>query len=187
MGERDGEGHHLGGLVGSVTEHDTLVTGTVALEVTVVETLGNVGRLLLNGDEDVAGLVVEALVRVVVANVLDGVTDDLLVVDLSAGRDLTEDLGLGWFWVKGVRCGASPAQRHRPTMIIPVLVAVSQATFEKGSWDKYSDGLCQDGRGTDLSETGIEDGVRDLVGNLVGVALTDRLGGEEEAGVSVVR
>jgi len=32
-----------------------------------------------------------------------------------------------------------------------------------------------------LGETGIEDGVRDLVGDLVRVALTDRLGGEEEA------
>jgi hypothetical protein len=35
-----------------------------------------------------------------------------------------------------------------------------------------------------LGETGIEDGVRDLVGDLVGVTLTDRLGGEEEAAAS---
>lgn len=34
---------------------------------------------------------------------------------------------------------------------------------------------------THLSKAGIEDSVRDLVGNLVRVALTDRLGGEEEA------
>ena len=71
--------------------HDALVTGTVVLEVSVVESLSNVGRLLLNRDEDVAGLVVEALLTVVVANVLDRVADDLLVVERRAGRDLSED------------------------------------------------------------------------------------------------
>jgi len=63
-----------------------------------VETLGDVGRLLLNGNEDVAGLVVETLVGAVVTNVLDGLTDDLLVVEASLGGDLTEDhdhTGLG--------------------------------------------------------------------------------------------
>ena len=63
-----------------------------------METLGDVGRLLLNGNEDVAGLVVETLVGAVVTNVLDGLTDDLLVVEASLGGDLTEDhdhTGLG--------------------------------------------------------------------------------------------
>jgi hypothetical protein len=63
-----------------------------------VETLGDVGRLLLNGNEDVASLVVETLVGAVVTNVLDGLTDDLLVVEASLGGDLTEDhdhTGLG--------------------------------------------------------------------------------------------
>lgn len=32
-----------------------------------------------------------------------------------------------------------------------------------------------------LSETGVEDGIRDLVTDLVGVALTNGLGGEKEA------
>jgi hypothetical protein len=56
-----------------------------------VEALGNIGRLLLNGDKDVAGLVVEALIRAVVANVLDGAADDLLVVDVCLGGDFSED------------------------------------------------------------------------------------------------
>lgn len=63
-----------------------------------METLGDVGRLLLNGNEDVAGLVVETLVGAVVTNVLDGLTNDLLVVETSLGGDLTEDhdhTGLG--------------------------------------------------------------------------------------------
>ena len=99
VGELDGEGKVLGGLVGGITEHDTLVTGTELLKsLIVVKTLCNVGALLLNGNEDVAGLVVETLLGGVVANVLDGLADNLLVVDLGLGGDLTEDhdhAGLG--------------------------------------------------------------------------------------------
>lgn len=40
---------------------------------------------------------------------------------------------------------------------------------------------------TYLSKACIKDGVRDLVTDLVGVALTDRLGGEKEAAVSAIR
>jgi hypothetical protein len=99
VGKLDGERQVLGGLVGGVSEHDTLVTGTKLLEsLLIVKTLSNIGALLLNGNEDVASLVVEALLGRVVANVLDGVTDDLLVVDLGLGGDLAEDhdhAGLG--------------------------------------------------------------------------------------------
>ena len=139
VGELDGEGEVLGGLVGGITEHDTLVTGTKLLEsLLVVETLSNIGALLLNGNEDVASLVVEALLGRVVANVLDGVTDDLLVVDLGLGGDLTEDhdhAGLGGSLASNLGEGV-------------------------------------------LLEAGIEDGVGDLVSDLVGVALADGLGCE---------
>jgi hypothetical protein len=118
-----------------LTEHDTLVTSTELLEgLLVVQTLGNIGRLLLNGDEDVASLVVEALVGAVVANVLDGLTDNLLVVESSLCGDFTKDhdhAGL---------CGSLTSNL---------------------------------GEGV-LSEAGIEDSVRDLVGNLVGVTLWKR-------------
>lgn len=63
----------------------------MVLEITVVETLSNIGRLLLNSDENVAGLVVESLLGRVVSDTLDGVTDDLLVVNVGLGGDLTED------------------------------------------------------------------------------------------------
>lgn len=99
VGEQESQGQQLGGLVGGISEHDTLVTGTEVLKgIVVVKTLGNVGRLLLDGNEHVAGLVVEALVGVVVANVLDGITDDLLVVEAGLCGDLAEDhdhAGLG--------------------------------------------------------------------------------------------
>ena len=99
VGELEGQGEELRGFVGGVSEHDALVTGAELLEsLLVVQALGNVGGLLLDGDEHVAGLVVEALGRVVVANVLDGLADDLLVVEAGLGGDLTKDhdhTGLG--------------------------------------------------------------------------------------------
>jgi len=64
-------------------------------------------------------------------------------------------------------------------MTIPVLVAVSQATLEYGSY--ASAGQRKNVGLTHLGETGIEDSVRNLIGDLVRVTLTDRLGGEEEA------
>lgn len=99
VGELEGKREELGGLIGGITEHDALVTGTEALEsLLVVETLSNIRGLLLNGDEQVQGLVVKALGGVIVANILDGITDDLLVVNLGLGSDLTKDhdhAGLG--------------------------------------------------------------------------------------------
>jgi hypothetical protein len=78
VSQLDGQWEELRGLVGSISEHDTLVTGTELLKsLLVVKTLGNIWRLLLDGDEDVAGLVVEALGGIIVTNVLDGSTDDL--------------------------------------------------------------------------------------------------------------
>lgn len=92
VGEEDSEGQELRGLIGGIAEHDTLVTSTELLQsLVIVETLGDIRRLLLNGDQDVAGLVVEALLRGIVADVLDGTTDDLLVVQLGLGGNLTKD------------------------------------------------------------------------------------------------
>jgi hypothetical protein len=92
VGEEESEGEELGCLVSGITEHDTLVTSTELLEsLLVVKTLSDIGRLLLNGDEQVAGLVVKTLGGVIIADVLDGITDDLLVVELGLGGDLTED------------------------------------------------------------------------------------------------
>lgn len=99
VGEEESEGEELRGLVSGITEHDTLVTSTELLEgLIVVKTLGDIGRLLLNGDEQVAGLVVETLGRVIIADALDSLTDDLLVVELGLGGNLTENhdhTGLG--------------------------------------------------------------------------------------------
>jgi hypothetical protein len=134
VSEHEGEGHELGGLVGCVAEHDTLITSSVVFEVSVVKTLGNVRRLLLNCDKDVAGLVVKALLARVVSNVLDSITNDLLVVNLGLCGNLTKDHD-------HARLGCSFA-----------------GNFGVGV----------------LSEAGIEDGIRDLVTDLVRVAFSDR-------------
>ena len=92
VGKLDGQWEEFRGLVGGISEHDTLVTSTQLLQgLIVVKTLSNVGGLLLDGNKDVAGLVVKALGRVIVSDVLDGITNDLLVVKTSLGGDLTED------------------------------------------------------------------------------------------------
>ena len=137
VSEEESKGEELRGLVGGIAEHDTLVTSTEVLEAVVkVETLSDIRGLLLNGDEQVEGLVVEALGGVVVTDVLDGIADDLLVVELGLGGDLTEDhyhTGLGG-----------------------------------GLAGNLGEGV--------LSQAGVEDGIGDLISDLVGVTLTDRLG-----------
>jgi hypothetical protein len=114
VGKDAGHGHQLGSLVRRIAEHETLVTSANLLlsgsTARLVDSLGNVGGLLLNGNHDVAGLVVEALEmrldeqmwftlgRVIVADLLDSTTDDLLVIEVGVGRDLAKDhdhAGLG--------------------------------------------------------------------------------------------
>ena len=76
--------------------HDTLITGTGVFEVSVVKTFSDFSRLLLDGNEDVTGLVVETLVRVVVTDLLDGISDNRLVIDRTLEGDLTEDLSVSF-------------------------------------------------------------------------------------------
>ena len=137
VSEEESKGEELRGLVSGITEHDTLVTSTELLKsLLVVETLGNVRGLLLNSDEQVAGLVVKTLLGVIVTDVLDGITDDLLVVELGLGGDLTEDhdhTGLGGSLTSNLGEGV-------------------------------------------LAKAGIEDGVGNLISDLVGVTLTNGLG-----------
>src|SRR5699024_7414098 len=83
VGKQNGQGKELRGLVRGIAKHDTLVTGTKLLKSRlIVETLSNIGRLLLDSDQDIAGLVVEALLGVIITDVLDGATNDFLVVEL---------------------------------------------------------------------------------------------------------
>ena len=61
VGQNDGQGHALLGLVSGVAEHEPLVPSSNVVFITVhVHPLGNVRTLLLQGDQHVAGLVVKA-------------------------------------------------------------------------------------------------------------------------------
>lgn len=140
VGEKVRERVKLGSLVSGITEHETLVTGTEVLKsLFEVKTLSDIGGLLLNGNEDVAGVVVEALGRGVVADILDGVTNDGLVVKVGLGGDLAED--------------------H------------DHASLGGRLASNLGEGV--------LSQAGIEDSVRDLIADLVGVTLTDGFGLKE--------
>jgi hypothetical protein len=97
-GELVSQGHEGLSLISGIAEHDALVTGTNLLELGGIDGLGNVGGLLLNGNNDVASAVVKTLGDIVVSNVLQGLADDLLVVDGGRGGDLAKDhdhAGLG--------------------------------------------------------------------------------------------
>mmetsp|Transcript_29707 Transcript_29707/g.66638 ORF Transcript_29707/g.66638 Transcript_29707/m.66638 type:complete len:234 (-) Transcript_29707:88-789(-) len=85
-----GEGHQSLRLVRRVAEHDPLVPGARVLDLRRVDGLRDVGALLLDGHDDIHRLVVEALGRVVVPDLLQSLTDHQLIVHRSRGRDLAK-------------------------------------------------------------------------------------------------
>ena len=97
--QRDREGHELRRLTAGEPEHHPLVAGAelVDLDLLAADLEGgvhaerDVRRLLLDRDEGAARLVVEAVVRARVTDVADGLTNDLLEVDVGGRRDLAED------------------------------------------------------------------------------------------------
>lgn len=82
-GKLVGEGHEGFGLICGIAEHDTLVTGSNIFELHGVNRLSNIRTLLLNGYNDIASAVVKTLLDGVISDVSEGVTDDLLVVDVG--------------------------------------------------------------------------------------------------------
>lgn len=85
-------------LIGGVSEHDSLITSTNVLELHVVDRLSDIGGLLLDGDDNVAGSVIHTLGNIIVSNITESLADNLLVVHGGRGGDLTEDhnhTGLG--------------------------------------------------------------------------------------------
>ena len=92
MGEADRKRHQFLGFLDGVTEHHALVTGTLlVIFLTVgglgVHALGDIGGLLVHSDEHGAALVVEGEFRIHVADTLDGLAGNLLVVNHSLGGD----------------------------------------------------------------------------------------------------
>ena len=91
VGVVDWRGHQLGGFVAGVAKHEALITraGVEVVVRGVVYALGDVIALLVIGHQHGAAFVVNAVLSVVVANALDGVTRHLDVIDMRVGGDLT--------------------------------------------------------------------------------------------------
>ncbi len=139
VGQHDREGHELLRLAAGVAEHHPLVPRAPR-----VHALGDVGRLLVDGGDDGAGLVIEPVAGVVVPDLRDRPPGHLLEVHVGGGRDLPRD-------------EAQPRGQER---------------------------LAGDATHRVLPEDLVQHGVRDLVGDLVRVALGHGLRGEEVLSLS---
>ena len=79
-----GGGHQLRGLVGGVAEHHALVACSAG-----VDAHGDVAGLLVDGRDHGAGIGVESIDSIVIANGADDATDQRLEVDIGAGGDFS--------------------------------------------------------------------------------------------------
>ena len=107
MCQGDRQRHQLRGVADRVTEHQALIAGALRVQwvrgaldsrlVRGVDALSDIGRLTADADVDAARLPVEALVRVVVANLEDALANG--VGDVGEGllgrrRHLTDHMHL---------------------------------------------------------------------------------------------
>ena len=132
VGQADGHGHQLGGLVAGITEHHALVAGAADL---IVGAEGDVGALAVDVGDDGTGVGIESELCAGVADVSYDLADDLLEIDVAVGGDLSHDVDEAG--------GCAGLAGHAGVGVV----------------------------GQDL----VEDGVRDLVADLVGMALGDGL------------
>lgn len=143
-GEDVGKRHHFGCLIGGISEHVSLISSTNFFDgASFMNSLSNIGALLFDGDQNVASLVIESLGRIIESDSLNGITDDLLVINLGLGGNFTENedhssLGCGF-------------------------------TSNFAVWV--------------FGEASIQNGVGDLIADLVRVSLSYALRGEEKARV----
>ena len=88
--EQDRQRHQLVGFVAGVAEHDALIAGALiaALAGRRRHALIDLVRLLGDERDDLQRGVAERLARVGVADLLDRLPHDLVVVELGVGRDL---------------------------------------------------------------------------------------------------
>ena len=84
--QHDRQRHQLRRLAAGVAEHQALVAGAAG-----VHAHRDVGRLAVDRGDDAAGVAVEPVLGVGVADFPDGLADQLLHVDVGVGRDLAGD------------------------------------------------------------------------------------------------
>jgi len=158
VGEHDRRRHELGRFIASITKHDALVASALfgvllAFCLLGVHTLSDVGAL--DGevvvDEDLVG--VENVVHIDVADATDGFANDLTDID-----DFVDGLGGAELFVLELRNGDLTPDDND--------IALHESFAGHAALE------------VDL-EASIEDGVRNSVGNFVGMALADGLGRED--------
>jgi hypothetical protein len=99
VGQRDRGRHEFRILIAGIPEHHSLVAGTLGVDdvfaaaagadfFTEVDALGNVTALLVDRHDHAAGVAVEAVQRVVVADAVDDLAGQLRDVDICVGGDL---------------------------------------------------------------------------------------------------
>jgi hypothetical protein len=86
MRERDGHRHQLGRLVAGEAKHHALVAGASG-----IDAHGDIARLFVDARDHSAGVRIEAVDGVVIADGLDDSADDLLEVDVSLGGNFAGD------------------------------------------------------------------------------------------------
>ena len=91
MGQMQRNGHVSVGFVRRVAEHHTLVASTLLFLVGAIDTAIDVGTLLVNGGENTAGIAVELVFRLRVADFVDGSAGHRLQVDVSLRTNFAHD------------------------------------------------------------------------------------------------
>ena len=101
LGQGDGQGHQLRGLVAGVAEHHALVTGAVVQAVVLAALLGlqalvhahgDIPRLLVDRGDDGAGLAVKAELGPVIADLLHHLAGQLGDIHIAGGGDFPHDV-----------------------------------------------------------------------------------------------
>ena len=164
----DGHGHERGRLVAGVAEHHALVAGADLLVgvvarlamlglVALIDALGDVGALIVDGVEHATGIAVEAVLRAIVADLAQHLARKRGHVDVGLGADLAghDDHARG--------CHGLAGAAH--------LRGVGRLA---GRGD-----VALPGKLDLLLKDGVEHGVGDLVAHLVGMTLGDGLGREQ--------
>jgi uncharacterized membrane protein YqgA involved in biofilm formation len=83
-----GEWHAFFSLVGSVTDHEALVTSTEVFFVLMsTDAIENFGALNVKVDHNGTIFVIHAFLDIIISDFLDGLTNDLFIADLCFGVD----------------------------------------------------------------------------------------------------
>ena len=87
VGEVEGQRHIVFGLVGGIAEHHTLVAGSLIHRVLALHAAVDVRTLFVDGTEHAAGVALEHVFALGVADAVDDLTGDALEVNVCFGLD----------------------------------------------------------------------------------------------------